>query len=44
MFLHMACVLRDGRVQWHWDGIKREFGRPCAIDSKIEKASRVAPL
>src|SRR5438874_13470543 len=25
MFLHVACALRDGRVQWHWEGIKREL-------------------
>lgn len=25
MFLHVACALRDGRVLWHWEGIKREL-------------------
>jgi hypothetical protein len=31
MFLHVACAMRDRRVQWHWEGIKREFGEPCRI-------------
>lgn len=25
MFLHAACALRDGRLEWHWEGIKREL-------------------
>jgi hypothetical protein len=25
MFLHVACAFRDGRVLWHWQGIKREL-------------------
>jgi hypothetical protein len=25
MFLHVACAIRDGRVLWHWEGIKREL-------------------
>jgi len=29
MFLHVACALKDGRVQWHWAGIKRELAEPC---------------
>jgi hypothetical protein len=31
MFLHVACALKDGRVQWHWAGIKRELAEPCRI-------------
>jgi hypothetical protein len=31
MFLHVACAMRDKRVQWHWEGIKREFIEPCRI-------------
>ena len=23
--LHLACLLRDGRVRWHWAGIRREL-------------------
>ena len=23
--LHAACAVKDGRVQWHWEGIKREL-------------------
>ena len=29
MFLHVACALKDGRLQWHWEGIKRELTEPC---------------
>jgi hypothetical protein len=29
MFLHVACALKDGRMQWHWEGIKRELAEPC---------------
>jgi hypothetical protein len=28
MFLHVACAMKDGRVQWHWEGIKRELPQP----------------
>jgi hypothetical protein len=31
MFLHVACALKDGRVQWHWQGIKRELAEPSRI-------------
>jgi hypothetical protein len=31
MFLHVACALRDGRVQWHWEGIKRELTPPVEV-------------
>lgn len=31
MFLHVACAMRDKRVQWHWEGIKRELVEPCRI-------------
>lgn len=23
--LHLVCAMRDGQVQWHWEGIKREL-------------------
>lgn len=23
--LHVLCALRNGRVAWHWQGIRREF-------------------
>jgi hypothetical protein len=23
--LHVACLLRDGKVRWHWAGIRREL-------------------
>jgi len=23
--LHLACLLRDGKVRWHWAGIRREL-------------------
>jgi hypothetical protein len=23
--LHVACAMKDKRVQWHWEGIKREL-------------------
>ena len=23
--LHLACLLRDGKVRWHWSGIRREL-------------------
>jgi hypothetical protein len=25
VLLHLACLLRDGKVQWHWAGMKREL-------------------
>ena len=25
VLLHLACLLRDGHVRWHWAGIKREL-------------------
>lgn len=25
MALHLVCACRDGKVQWHWEGIKREL-------------------
>jgi len=25
VLLHLACLLRDGHVRWHWAGMKREF-------------------
>jgi hypothetical protein len=25
--LHLGCLLRDGKVRWHWAGVRREFGR-----------------
>jgi hypothetical protein len=28
VLLHLACLLRDHRVRWHWSGIVREF-RHC---------------
>lgn len=40
MFLHVACAFRDGRVQWHWEGIKRELPGCGAIQqarSELEK-------
>ncbi|HEX7861641.1 MAG TPA: hypothetical protein VF773_14995 [Verrucomicrobiae bacterium] len=24
VILHLACLVRDGRLQWHWRGIVRE--------------------
>jgi hypothetical protein len=26
--LHLACLLRDRKVRWHWAGIRREL-RPA---------------
>ena len=26
--LHVACAMKDKRVQWHWEGIKRELTIP----------------
>jgi hypothetical protein len=23
--LHLMCIVRHGRVRWHWDGIRREL-------------------
>lgn len=25
VFLHLACLLRDGKWRWHWAGMKREL-------------------
>ncbi len=25
VMLHFACLLRDGKVGWHWAGIRREL-------------------
>jgi hypothetical protein len=25
VMLHLACLLRDGKVRWHWAGIRREL-------------------
>jgi hypothetical protein len=29
VMLHLACLLRDRKVRWHWAGIRREL-RPAA--------------
>jgi len=26
VLLHAACAVRDHKLQWHWRGIRREFG------------------
>jgi len=28
VLLHLACLLHDGKVRWHWAGMKRELRRP----------------
>jgi hypothetical protein len=25
IILHLVCLARDHRLQWHWNGIRREF-------------------
>jgi hypothetical protein len=25
VLLHLACLLRNGNVRWHWAGMKREL-------------------
>lgn len=32
MALHLACAFRDGQVQWHWEGIKRELPKLHEFD------------
>ena len=27
IFLHLICLVRDGRLQWHVHGMLREIGR-----------------
>lgn len=25
VMLHLACLLRDGKMRWHWAGIRRKL-------------------
>ena len=39
VLLHLACLLRDGHVRWHWAGVLREFrtitARPAEAPTAI---------
>ncbi|HUS33826.1 MAG TPA: hypothetical protein VM680_00600 [Verrucomicrobiae bacterium] len=32
VILHAACAMKDGHVQWHWQGIKRELVKGAKED------------
>lgn len=34
MALHLVCACRDGKVQWHWEGIKRELPKIADRDEE----------
>ena len=44
MALHLRCLVRDGKLRWHWAGIRRELGSRRTAPGHVSSTPEVAVL